>query len=89
MVTWYGGDLVAKACRTYYVKVGREMPRYVVSIVRVGARLAGGFGFPLAPFLLIRVCFKGSYIFYVMVSHLREEPGRLFVRVTGTAIYLQ
>ena len=39
MVTWYGGDLVAKACRTYYVRPAGGC-RGVVSIVRVGARLA-------------------------------------------------
>ena len=38
-------------------------------------------GFPLAQFQLIWVGSRGSYIFYLMVSHLHEEPGRVSVRI--------
>ena len=39
--------------------------------------LIGGSGFPHAPFLHFQVRSWGSYIPHLMVSHLREEPGRV------------
>ena len=40
VVTWYGGDLVAKTCRTYWGETDRGLSGHVIGILRVGGRFA-------------------------------------------------